>query len=100
MTNNTNQPIVHRIEAYNLPGLLLAVQDAVLDGYRLDYTSVENYPSTNGVYFSTGMLLQGEKSSKVEVVVAEQQDQGVEDTPEVTEATQKSQRGRPKGKVA
>lgn len=100
MTNNTNQPTVHRIEAYDLPSLLLAVQDAVLDGYRLDYTSVENYPSTNGVYFSTGMLLQVEKSSEVEVLAQEQQEQGVEDVPDGTEAPQKAQRGRPKGKVA
>lgn len=88
-----NKQNTRHIDTYSLPDLLTKVQEAVLEGYRVDLTSNQNFPfSTMGRYWLT-MLKGGSKEVKpVEVKVQTELVQDVaEEKPEapVEEAPKK-----------
>lgn len=59
---------VKTIEAYSLAEFCMELQGAVLDGWRLDLDSNENYPASYGSHLIAGLVKSQEQSEeKVEV---------------------------------
>jgi len=81
-----------KIESYNLAEFLTEIQEGILQGFRLDLQTNENYPYGSGSYYSTILVPESqEKEEKIEVSQPEDVDTGVE---EVVETLPAPTRGR------
>ena len=85
------QQELKRVEAYSLMEFSQKVQEAILEGYRFDFDSIQNCPQSFGSYLSAGMLKGVPKVQAKEVAE--------EVTEEVTrEVTEKVVQEQPKGR--
>ena len=82
-----------KIESYNLAEFLTEIQEGILQGFRLDLHTNENYPYGSGSYYSTILVPESQLSEqeKIEVSQPEDVDTGVE---EVVETLPTPTRGR------
>lgn len=86
-----------KIEAFSLADLLQEVQQGVLDGYRLDYTSNDLHSFGSGSYFYAGMAPAKAESKKEDSTPKTEQKQEVVATEKEEEAPRKTAGRKPKG---
>lgn len=71
---------IKRIETYSLYEFCQAVQQSVIEGWRFDFESNENFPTAYGSMLVTGMVKDAKaEKEKPEVVIEDY----TEDKPEV-----------------
>jgi len=92
MQNTQETQEIKRIESYSLLEFAEKLQEAFLEGYRLDVGSNENAPISFGSFQTCGMVRKGTAAVDTVVVAVEAPSVVAEATEEATEVVSKKKK--------